>query len=269
LLKRLTTISDSHHVIRYGTDSNVGTARETLAICVWLALLCALLGTVDATWHGIFTEYCIGAVTWLVFLLLLARAPHEHRLPAIIVVLVATDYECFGSLLCGFYQYRLHNLPVFVPAGHGIFYLSARRLLDTSAIIRFRRPIIMAAILLSGLWVFHGLFIGPRADVEGAMWWVLLLYFLWRKENKLLYALTFGLTMCLEFYGTGIGAWHWATSFPGTSFPSANPPSACAAGYCVLDASAMRLVRLCRSRMPGLFGLAAYGQPRISGSVDP
>jgi hypothetical protein len=45
----------------------------------------------------------------------------------------------------------------------------------------------------------------------------------------------------LEFYGTAVGTWHWAAVFPHTGLPAGNPPSAIGAGYCVLDALAIRL----------------------------
>jgi hypothetical protein len=212
-----------------------------------LVVLCLILGSYDAARQTVEAQYVIGAITLAVLGALLAGAPPEHRLPTIMIVVVATDFECFGSLLCGFYQYRLHNLPVYVPTGHGIFYLCARRVLDVAGVKCAGRKIVVVVVAASGAWVLHGLFLSTTPDFEGALWWVLLVYFLWRRNDPLLYAVTFALTMGLEFYGTGIGAWHWAPHFPGTTIPAGNPPSACAAGYCVLDASAMRLVRLWRS----------------------
>src|SRR5258708_1831523 len=103
---------------------------KTAALLGGVALLCLILGSYDAAQRTANAQYVIGAITLAVLGVLLVCAPPEHRLPAIMIVLVATDFECFGSLLCGFYQYRLHNLPVYVPTGHGIFYLCARRVLD-------------------------------------------------------------------------------------------------------------------------------------------
>jgi hypothetical protein len=233
---------------------------NTAALLAGLLLMCLVLGTYDAAQRTLQAQYLVGAVTTAVLIAMLVWAPPAHRLPTIVIVLVATDFECFGSLLCGFYQYRLHNLPVYVPAGHGIFYLYARRVLDLPGIRVAGRQIVAVVVVASGAWVAHGLLFSAVADVAGALWWLLLLYFLYRRNDPLLYAVTFALTMCLEFYGTGIGAWHWAAHFPGTTIPAANPPSACAAGYCVLDAAAMRLVRLCqrfRAHSPGKLLAAA------------
>lgn len=211
-------------------------------------MLCLTLGTLDALARSLPVQFVISAITWAVFLLMLILGPTRYRVPAIVIVLVATDFECFGSLLCGFYQYRLHNLPLYVPAGHGIFYLAARQVLDLAELQRHRKLVVRAVFIVSAAWMLHGLFISPHPDLEGAIWWMLLAYFLWRRRDPLLYAVTFVLTMGLEYYGTASGAWHWAASLPGTGLPSGNPPSACAAGYCVLDASAMRLVRLWQQR---------------------
>ena len=75
----------------------------------------------------------------------------------------------------------------------------------------------------------------------GALCWLMLIFFLRRGRDPLLFAVTFGLTMVLEFYGTAVGTWHWAAVFPNTGLPAGNPPSAIGAGYCVLDALAVRL----------------------------
>ena len=41
----------------------------------------------------------------------------------ITLVCVATVLEIIGSIVWGAYRYRLGNLPLFVPPGHGLVYL--------------------------------------------------------------------------------------------------------------------------------------------------
>ena len=42
-----------------------------------------------------------------------------------VVVAFATAIEYLCSPLLGIYTYRLHNVPAFVPPGHGLVYLAA------------------------------------------------------------------------------------------------------------------------------------------------
>jgi hypothetical protein len=45
----------------------------------------------------------------------------------------------------------------------------------------------------------------------------------------------------LEIYGTSIGAWHWASSVPGTPLGAGNPPSGIASIYVLFDIAAIAL----------------------------
>ena len=59
-------------------------------------------------------------------------------------VLVATAFECLCSLILGVYRYRLENLPLYVPPGHGLFFLVAVRVADLPLL---RRRSALAAAL--------------------------------------------------------------------------------------------------------------------------
>jgi hypothetical protein len=84
-------------------------------------------------------QYVVGATTWLVLLVAIRRASPDIRLQAVAMVLVATALECVASLVLGLYRYRHHNVPLYVPPGHGLFYLAAIRLCTLPHIQRFRR----------------------------------------------------------------------------------------------------------------------------------
>jgi hypothetical protein len=205
-------------------------------IAYWpIALVC------DSAGGGLRAQAVIGVLTWLFLAAAIWHAPAGLRTPALAMVVVATAFECLGSLIWCAYRYRYHNLPLYVPPGHGLFYLAALRFSLLPALQRHGRAIVAAIVLASAGWVLHGLLVGPRADIVGALCWLLLVFFLRRGRDPLLFAVTFGLTMALEFYGTAVGTWHWAVVFPHTGLPAGNPPSAIGAGYCVLDALAMRL----------------------------
>ena len=82
---------------------------------------------------------------------------------------------------------------------------------------------------------------GPRPDVAGALAAVALVAFLVRGREPALFACMLFFVAVLELYGTAMGTWQWAAHWPGLHIPQANPPSGVAAGYCVLDALALRL----------------------------
>ena len=195
----------------------------------------------DSAGGGLRVQAVIGGVTWIFLAAGIWHAPAELRTPALAMVVVATAFECLGSLIWCAYRYRYHNLPLYVPPGHGLFYLAALRLSMLPTLRHHGRAIVATVALASAGWALHGLLVGPRADVVGVLCWLMLVFFLRRGRDPLLFAVTFGLTMVLEFYGTAVGTWHWAAVFPHTGLPAGNPPSAIGAGYCVLDALAMRL----------------------------
>src|SRR4029078_4214018 len=79
--------------------------------------------------HG---QFVVSCVTWAVALGLWARSDPRIR-PALLACLIfATAGEIFLSLVWGLYEYRLRNIPLFVPPGHVLlFFLGmqiARRL---------------------------------------------------------------------------------------------------------------------------------------------
>ena len=82
----------------------------------------------DSAGGGLGVQAMIGALTWLLLAAAIWYAPAGLRTPALAMVVVATAFECLGSLIWCAYRYRYHNLPLYVPPGHGLFYLAALRL---------------------------------------------------------------------------------------------------------------------------------------------
>ena len=167
------------------------------------------------------------------------------------VMCLSTIAEVTGSILWGVYRYRMHNLPLFVPPGHGLVYLSGVALSQT--LRRHARALVGVAAAGAALWGLLGLTVLPRLDVAGALGVPLLLLFLWRSENRAAYAGVFVVVAILELYGTAIGTWRWTDALPGFGIPDGNPPSGAASGYVCFDVAALllapRLLAL-RARLP-------------------
>jgi hypothetical protein len=179
----------------------------------------------------------LGMLTWLVLFGALTRFPVERRAQALGVVAFATIGEVTGSLIWGVYHYRLHNLPLFVPPAHGLVYLTGLSL--AGAFRRHARTLVAFAAVSAATWGVLGLTVLARRDIAGAFGVPLLLLFLWRSQNRAVYAGVFVIVASLELYGTAIGTWHWARTLPGLGIRDGNPPSGVASGYVWFDVMAM------------------------------
>ena len=184
-------------------------------------------------------QLLLGALTWLVLLAAVWTLSPKRRAQVAIVVAVATTGEVVGSILWGVYRYRLHNLPLFVPPGHGLVYLTGLAL--AAALQRHERVLVWAAGAAAIAWGVAGIAFLPRLDVAGALGVPVLCLFLWRSRARAAYAGVFFAVAALELYGTAIGTWRWAPALPGLGIPQGNPPSGVASGYVWFDVMALLL----------------------------
>ena len=88
---------------------------------------------------------CSGSATWLVLVGLLAGESPLVRMQTAVVVVFATVIEYTCSPLLEVYLYRFHNVPAYVPPGHGLVYLAALAIgrtawsVSTPGLARWRR----------------------------------------------------------------------------------------------------------------------------------
>jgi len=229
------------------------TTRGTLALlggftAYWLVAL-PLDRATDAT-----QQLGLAATAWLVLGVALTLQPRGVRVQVAVLVCVATVLEIVGSIVWGAYRYRLGNLPLYVPAGHGLFYLAALRTAALPLLVRHGRPIVVAVTVGATAYMAWGLLRpaldGPQAlpDLLGFVTWAIFIRFIVRGRYPLLYAVSFVLTMALEFYGTGLGIWRWSPLLPGLWLPAGNPPTGIGAGYAAMDALTRRFVATYRRR---------------------
>jgi hypothetical protein len=186
-------------------------------------------------------QYVLGLLCWCMLGLALRSATRAERVQTLVVIAVATCFEIIGSIIWGAYIYRHHNLPMFVPPGHGMVYLFGLRLSQTAWVRTHTR--LWIGIAAAGLvaWAVIGLTVLPRADVGGAVGCIVLLAFLLRGRNATVYASVFAFVAFLEIYGVSMGTWAWQAHIPGTPIPTGNPPSGIAAGYVFFDIAAIAL----------------------------
>jgi hypothetical protein len=202
-------------------------------IAIWIVCGLWLDGQVGETGQvvlGLLTACYLGG--------LLALHSRAVRLQTLGVVVFATLGEVVGSLIWGLYDYRLENLPAYVPPGHGLIYLAGYSLATVCA----SRPhrLLGAASLGAAVWGIAGLTVLPAADVAGAIGCTFLVLVLLTTRRPV-YAGVFLVVAVLELYGTALGTWTWASSVPGLGLSQGNPPSGVASGYVVFDVLALAL----------------------------
>jgi len=193
-------------------------------------------------------QSALGLTAWIFLAVALRLQPPAVRVQVATLVVVATLLEIIGSILWGAYRYRLENLPLYVPAGHGLFYLAALRVASLPVLERHARRIVIAVTAGATLWMLYGLARPPLPDLLGFVTWAIFIRFIVRGRYPLLYAVSFAMTTALELYGTGLGISRWAPVLPGLMLPAGNPPTGIGAGYAAMDALTRRIVGRLRVR---------------------
>ena len=206
-----------------------------------------LLLLADSRIGALWQQWGLGLLTFAVLYLCTLKAPREQRTQVWICVVVATGFEIFGSLIWGVYRYRLHNVPLFVPPGHGLVYLFGLLAAGTPIVKEHGKRVAHVVLGGAGLWALAGLTVLPaltgRFDLQGAMCLPVFAWFVLRSPRWSLFAAIFIATGELEIFGTSFGNWAWLPVAPWTHIPSGNPPSVIAGGYCVIDASVLLVMR--------------------------
>jgi hypothetical protein len=187
-------------------------------------------------------QFVLGAITAAVLVVASRPLSLEERLQVLGVVIVATCFEVIGSVVGGLYRYRLGNLPLFVPPGHGLVYLTGLYISRLAVVVRHQRGFVGLALTLGAVWGVVGLSgaLG-RVDVFGAVGVLCLSAFLLRGPVPSVYAAVFLVVAWLEWYGTALGTWRWAEVLPWVGIPDGNPPSGAASGYVLFDILAVAL----------------------------
>jgi hypothetical protein len=237
---------------------------------IYLLVYTALLLFLDGQWRSFWPQVGLGVLTFFVLWLCTQRLDPPQRRQVWFCVVVATCFEIFGSLIWGVYRYQLHNIPLYVPPGHGLVYFFGITAAATPIFQRYGRRAAYVILAMCAVWAVAGLTILPnwthRLDVQGALCLPLFAWFLLRSPRYALFAAIFIATTDLEIVGTIAGDWVWLPVAPVDHLPSGNPPSAIAGGYCVIDSSvALVIFGLTRLRaLRRFFGKVPEAKPEPS-----
>lgn len=158
------------------------------------------------------------------------------RLTLVACLLLATGGELILSAVWGLYLYRASLLPLFVPPGHVLLFLTgvviatdSRCTHRVSGLVPAVAAVPLAYVVVNG------------ADYLSIPLFTIFLACLAFGRDPKLYAVMFVLALGLELYGTALGAWTWTPEIGSWRLPSANPPLAAGVFYALLDLLTMRL----------------------------
>lgn len=225
--------------------------HRALLICAVIVLGLAL----DQYWP-FWGQTLVSAGVWALLLYWIYIAPREQRITLIACVAYATVGECFLSLVWGLYDYRLGNIPAFVPPGHALLFMLGAMI--TACV---RDWVTWFVPLAAAPFVIFLAVIG--ADTFGLVMYALFIACMAFSRARKLYAVMFVLALAMEIYGTALGNWTWRLDVPWLGMSTINPPLTAGVFYCVLDMLVVTTVaRLVRRRQPALSNATLAEQHR-------
>jgi hypothetical protein len=186
------------------------------------------------------TQYLLAAFGWVFLFAFLRRECLHIRSQVAVAILFAVTGEYFASIYMQGYIYRFSNIPAYVPAGHGLVYLTAVALGRSGFFQQHARYIAFFVVCICGIWSILGIsgFL-QRIDLIGAILYLVFMLYLFKGRSPMVYLGAFFITSWLEIVGTTAGTWAWAVIDPASKLPQGNPPSGVAAWYCLVDAVAI------------------------------
>lgn len=175
------------------------------------------------------SQVVVSAWTWAALLWILWRSDIAHRAELAACVAIATLGELFLMDVWGLYEYRLHDLPLFIPPGHALVFTAAMRLSRHTGAWVPRWTTV-------GAGVYVAVASASGVDTQGLLWFAVLLAFMrWGNDQKL-YAVAFAMALVIETYGTSLGGWRYYPAEPWFGLTTTNPPVMVGAIYCTLEA---------------------------------
>ena len=205
-----------------------------------ITLLAVVLGlALDAALPGI-GHQAANALVVAAFSLVFRLAHREEQRQLLICLVLATAGElllCFGW---GLYEYRFSNLPIFVPPGHALIFLTGCRLAERVPRGTWKLILALAApaVLLLAL---------SGRDTSGLLLLPVFLLCLLHPTCRNLYGTMLVLAWLVELLGTAVGSWQWSPRMPLLNLTQINPPLLGGVFYCLLDLLVLRCFQVSRA----------------------
>ncbi|CEG56353.1 hypothetical protein [Legionella fallonii] len=214
--------------------------RDTVVL---LQSLIVLLGApfflfIDSPW---ITPYCpygqdvtniimVFIYSWFLFV---ARG----RLYWIILLMTISSLfaEAIGSLLLTLYQYRLKNIPMYIPLGHAVIYATVYHVCRQPLIWKHHKAVEKLLAKVIFVIVFMSLFV--LNDVGGFITYIIFLIIFRQRTQPIFYLTMFVMVYYIELCGTVCSTWAWYVVVGNhPSYPTIGyTPSGMAGLYILID----------------------------------
>ncbi len=169
------------------------------------------------------------------YLWFLLIAPRKLYWLLLLMTICSFFAEIIGSQILGLYQYRLHNIPMYIPLGHALMYATMYYFGRNPWVWQYHKAIEKCLGKFAFVTAFMSLFI--LNDVAGFLCYILFLRILHHHKKPLFYLSMFALVYYIELLGTVFSTWSWYCvignhpHFP----PIAYTPSGMAGIYILID----------------------------------
>ena len=233
----LDAVADISRLVRSVNSLLKGDLRDYVLSTITFTSI-ALCLVLDANSSPAF-QTLLGLFAWM-FLIWLLRGECTHvRAQVVVAIVFATIGEHFASPYMGGYIYRFHNVPAYIPPGHGMVYLTAVALARSELFQNYAVSVRNFVFASAGAWSVWGVTIAGNYDWVGLLLFCVFVPFVLYGRSPLVYLGAFFVTTWLEIIGTAVGTWRWVPIDPVLNLPQGNPPSGVAAWYCLVDAVAL------------------------------
>ena len=228
------------------TASVGGDAREVVVPLVLATLVVGIaLDARGARW----AQPLVSAAAWAVFGGIAWRADRLERLELAACVGLATLGELFLKDVWGLYEYRLLNLPLFIPAGHALVYAAASRMSRAA-------PAWLPTAVVTLFGGYAAVSAWQGFDTFGAAWFCAFVAYVRFSANPRLCATLFVFALAIEWYGTTLAGWRYVTVEPWFGLTTTNPPVWIGAVYCTLESLVRAVSNVHRGSGPAWIRLA-------------
>jgi hypothetical protein len=220
--------------------------RWFTAVAIAIPLGCAIDTQLALTERE---QWALAAVVWLVLVSVLLELPRRRQLMVVCFLPMITLAEYVLSERLGWYVYRLENIPPWIIPAHGIVFVTALRVVDTTSVST--RTLAWCAASAQALYGLVNLIVS--GDQVGALLSVLYVIgmIVLPDEGKRFYA-GLGLVVAyLEIVGSALGVWAWSPEIFG-ALSETNPPSGAVGGYAMVDGGAVLLAAYAARLVPRL-----------------
>lgn len=185
--------------------------HTTIVLQIIIVLLGApVLLFIDSPWitpyfsHG---QDVANAIMILVYSWYLLVARRRLFWLILLMTIAGLCAEVIGSKILTLYQYRLQNIPLYIPLGHAIIYATSYHLCSQPLIWKNKKIIEPIMCRIAFLIVLLSLFI--LKDVAGFLLYLLFLAILRTRTKPLFYFGIFAIVYYIELFGTVFSTWAW------------------------------------------------------------